>query len=410
MANVKHNILSAARVRTLQKPGTYTDGATLTLRISDTGNKRWVQRISIEGRQRNIGLGAYPAVGLREAREKAQENARDVRDGRNPIEDKKLARKQAKERAAIKTFWEVAQEVIDKNKHVWKPKTHQRWTNTLLHYAVPFIGHKRPRDITNDDIAQVLLPIWTSKPDTATRIRQEMDAIFDYAIAKDWCDWNPAADHILQILPKRPKTRQKHMRSIPYQDLPAALNTVRDSQADILTKLAIEFLALTATRSGEVRQAVWSEVDLKLNQWTIPPERMKAERQHRVPLTDRTITILQQAAEISTGEGLIFPNRNTGRAYSDSAFSKLFRELGISAVPHGTRQCFRNWTSDQPNTDHIMAEVALAHDVGTEVQKAYLTKDMFEKRRIMMQGWTNFLVQGMEQDDRKQTRMALPSG
>ena len=407
MSNIKHQQLKAAKLNTLT-PGIYTDGETLTFLVSETGKRRWIQRITIDHRQRKMGLGSYPAVGLSEARDKARENVRAVRDGRNPIEERKAARKEAKERAAIKTFWEVAQEVIDKNKKGWEKKTEQRWTNTLMCYAVPVIGRKRPRDITNDDVVQVLQPIWTSKPDTATRVRQELDTIFDYAMAKGWCQHNPAGKHILQVLPKRPRTRQNHMKSLPYDDLPAALNAVRDSQADILTKLAIEFLALTAARSGEVRKAIWSEVDLKSNKWTLPPERMKARREHRVPLTDRMIAILQQAAEISTENGLIFPNRNTGRAYSDSAFSKLFRELEIPAVPHGTRQSFTNWTSDQPNTDHIMVDVALAHDVGNEVRKAYLTNDMFEKRRTMMQKWTDFLVQGMDRDDRKQTRMEIP--
>ena len=153
MANVKHELLKAPQVYALKTPGTYTDGATLTLRVSETGNKRWVQRITIEGKQRNIGRGAYPAVGLSAARQKARDNAKAIRDGRNPIEEKRLARKQAKERAATKTFREIALEVIENKRGAWSvPKTEQRWNNTLLNYAVPVIGNKRPRDITTDDI------------------------------------------------------------------------------------------------------------------------------------------------------------------------------------------------------------------------------------------------------------------
>ena len=271
MANVKHNLLSAIKVKTLTTSGTYTDGATLTLRVSDTGNKRWVQRIAIDGKQRNIGLGAYPAVGLAEARTKAQENARAVRESRNPIEEKREARRESRERAALKTFWEIAQEVIEKNNESWTtPKSKQRWTSTLLRYAVPVIGDKWPRDITVSDIEQVLEPIWLSKKDTASRLRQQIGAVFEYAMAREWCQGNPAGTPVLRILPKRPKKGNQHFRTMPYADLPAALNAVHDSTADFSTKLAVEFLALTSGRSGETRKAVWSEIDLAGAKWVIP--------------------------------------------------------------------------------------------------------------------------------------------
>ena len=331
MANVKHNLLSAIKVKTLTTSGTYTDGATLTLRVSDTGNKRWVQRIAIDGKQRNIGLGAYPAVGLAEARTKAQENARAVRESRDPIEEKREARRESRERAALKTFWEIAQEVIEKNNESWTtPKSKQRWTSTLLRYAVPVIGDKRPRDITVSDIEQVLEPIWLSKKDTASRLRQQIGAVFEYAMAREWCQGNPAGTPVLRILPKRPKKGNQHFRTMPYADLPAALNAVHDSTADFSTKLAVEFLALTSGRSGETRKAVWSEIDLAGAKWVIPAARMKSRKEHRVPLSDRVLEILEKARELKSNDDLIFPSRNTGRPYSDSTFSKLFQRTGNS--------------------------------------------------------------------------------
>ena len=408
MANVKHNVLSSAQVKALNTPGTYTDGATLTIRVSNTGNKRWVQRIAIEGKQRNLGLGAYPAVGLAEARTKAQENARAVRENRNPIEEKREARRESRERAAVKTFWEVAQEVVEKNEQLWtSPKSKQRWVNTLLNYAVPVIGDKRPRDIKDTDIEKILEPIWLSMVDTSSRLRRQMGKVFEYAMARKWCEGNPAGTPVLSLLPARPKTEGHHFPTIPYADLPAALNAVHYSKADFSTKLAVEFLALTTGRSGETRKAVWSEIDLAGAKWVIPADRMKSRKEHRVPLSDQALEILEKATELKLNNDLVFPNRNTGKPYSDTTFSKLFKELELFTVPHGMRSCFKNWTMEIPNSDHYMAEIALAHEVGNDVEKAYATSDMFDKRRVMMQQWGDFLGSGMERSRLQQTTMAL---
>ena len=408
MANVKHNLLSAAKVKALDEPGDYTDGATLLLSVSDKGNKSWVQRISIEGRQRKMGLGSYPAVGLAEARKRAQDNARAIREGRNPIEERRAARKEAKERSQIKTFWEITLEVIERNESKWRsPKTKQIWLNGVNRFAVPHIGNKRPRDITTEDIAKILKPIWLDKRETADRLRQQMSATFEHARKRKWCTENPASNDVLDFLPRRPKREKTHHPSMPYTDLPAALNTVRDSHAKPFGKLAIEFLALTAGRVGEVRKATWDEIDLSKKTWTIPGERMKAGKEHRIPLPDRADEILEKAARIGTGEGLLFPNPNRGKPYSDATFSKLFRDLGIPSVPHGVRSCFKNWTMEQPYPDHVMAEIALAHTVGNEVERAYATSDMFEKRRVLMQEWSDFLASGMERSRLQQTTLAL---
>ena len=413
MGNFKHFELSATKVKALIEPGTYTDGDTLGLRITwneERGKlyKQWVQRISIDGRQRNIGLGGYPKVSLGEARKKAQANVALVEKGQNPIDLKRAARKKSIELAEAPTFWEIAEMVIGKNEEIWtSPKSKQRWIHLLQDYAVPVIGKKRPRAITTDDIEEILKPIWVGKKDTANRLRQQMAAVFDHAIAKKWCEGNPAGLHIIRILPARQKGRDRHMRSMPYQDLPGALNDVSMSAADPLCKLAIQFQALTAGRVVEVRKADWSEFDLDSGVWTIPEHRMKSRKEHRVPLSDRMLEILEHAKIPEQDRDWVFPSLTTSRPYSDGTFSKLFRELGIPSVPHGMRSCFKSWAMEQPDYDRDMSEIALSHSVGNEVEQAYARSDMFEKRRYLMQQWTDFLVTGMERSRMKQTTMAL---
>ena len=400
MPKRKYNQLTSAGVRALtaEDAGTHTDGDTLTLRVEKTGSKRWVQRITIDGTQRNMGLGGYPTIGLADARKKARLNVLVVQEGRNPIDEKRKARREAIERAGVMTFWEIAQEVIEKNSEGWTdPKAKTDWTNTLLRYAVPVIGNKRPRDIMASDIQKMLLPIWINKKDTANKVLHRVRATFEYAITMKWCEANPADQRILTILPKRRRGEDKHFRSMPQADLPAALVAIKESIADHSSKLAIEFLALTAARSGEVRKATWSEINLASRTWTVPATRMKARKEHRVPLTDRAVEILEEAAPLTHDCDLVFPNTRIMRPYSDSTFSKLFRELEIPAVPHGMRSCFKNWTRDDlPNPDHVMAEIALAHEVGSAMEKVYGTSDMFEKRRVMMQEWADFLARGTE--------------
>ena len=400
---------SQVKAFTAKHAGTYTDGETLTLRVEKSGSKHWVQRLTINGKQRNIGLGGYPTVGLADARKKARINLTALDAGRDPIAEKKEARREAIDRAGVKTFWEIAQEVIENKSEGWTdPKAETDWTNTLLRYAVPVIGDKRPREVTKTNIQSILMPIWVKKKDTADKVLHRIRAVFEYAIEKDWCELNPASPRIRTLLPKRPRTEDKHFRSMPYQDLPAALVTIQGSIADRSSKLAIELQALTAARSREVRNAKWKEIDLEKRAWTVPADRMKARKEHRVPLSNRMIEILDEVAALNHHGDLVFSNPRSGKPYSDSTFSKLFRELEIPCVPHGMRSCFKNWTRDElPNPDHVMSEIALAHEVGSEVEQAYGTSDMFEKRRVMMQEWEDYLDRGMSRSRLQQTTMAL---
>ena len=272
--------LSAAKVRTILEPGFYADGHGLHLKVDSSGAKRWVQRIVINGKRRDIGLGSAALVSLVEAREAALENRKTARGGGDPIAAKKLSQ-------AILTFKEAAVQVHELNKPTWRNEKHgDQWINTLEKFAYPSIGGKRISTITSADLLSVLSPIWNSHPETARRVKQRISTVMKWAVAKGWRTDNPA-DAIGQALPKHDRSKVKHRTALPYDQVGDAIRKVRGSEAGLATKLAFEFLVLTATRSGETREAVWSEFDLDKKVWTIPAARMKAKKPHRVPLTDR---------------------------------------------------------------------------------------------------------------------------
>jgi integrase len=270
----------------------------------------------------------------------------------------------------------------------WKnPKHAQQWINTLKQYVFPRIGSKKISTISSADILTVLTPIWTSKPETASRVRQRMGAVLKWSIAQGWRVDNPA-EAISQALPKRDKTANNHHTSLPYEQVSNAIQTIQDSSAGIATKLSFEFLILTAARSGEVRGASWDEISG--NTWTIPKSRMKARRSHRVLLSERCMEILAEAERLKDSSGFIFTNGN-GKPLSDATLSKLLREQKIEAVPHGFRSSFRVWASEQTSIPHQVSEFALAHVIGNKAEAAYQRSDLFEKRRTLMTMWADYL-------------------
>ena len=398
MANTKHNLLTATKVRTLTTPGTYTDGDTLTLRVSKTLNKRWVQRITIYGRQRNIGLGAYPAVGLAEARTKAQENARAIRQGRDPIKEKRSARERLEEQDCIPAFREAAAAVIEIYRPTWKSdKTAKQWDGSLNKHVFPAMGDKRISEITTAHVTSILEPIWTKHEDVSRKLFQRMAIIFRHAISKGWRTDNPADERATNGLPKR-RRRRNHFPALPYEEVPAALATIRDSDADLNTKLAFEFMVLTAARSGEVRRAQWDEIDLEKRVRTVPDSLMKMDKEHKIPLSDRAVEILEQARTLTNGE-LVFPTKRSiqkddPRPFSDMAFSMLMKRLGFAAVPHGFRSSFKDWTRERQQGSDIPSELALAHFPEDKVKGAYARSDLLETRRRLMQNWDHFLRTG----------------
>lgn len=376
-----HNALTPMLVRKLNESGFYADGNGLYLKVDKTGAKRWVQRIVINGKRSDLGLGSVSLISLKEARERAIENRKDARDGGDPLADKRKAR-------SIPTFEEAAYAVHEMHLPTWKnPKHAQQWINTLKQYAFPRIGPKRISTISSADVLAVLTPIWTNKPETASRVRQRMGAVLKWSMAQGWRADNPA-EAISQALPKRDKTKSNHHLSLPYEQVLNAIQIVQDSGASIATKLSFEFLVLTATRSGEVRGACWDEINGST--WEIPKSRMKAKRSHRVPLSDRCMDILSAAESLKDSSGFVFTN-GSGKPLSDATLSKLLREQKIEAVPHGFRSSFRVWASEQTSISHQVCEFALAHVIGNKAEAAYQRSDLFEKRRKLMTMWADYL-------------------
>ena len=393
MPRLKHRALTEAGIsKSGLAVGTHTDGGGLTLRVSESGAKRWVLRSTIDGKARNIGLGSYPTVSLAVARKKAADHQASIRDGRDPVAEKRA--KAELERAVSPTFSEVAQTCWATHRPTWRSQKHgQQWLGTLETYAYPVVGHKPVDAVTIADVMTILQPIWTSKHTTASRVRQRMEIVFSYARARGYRSGdNPAGRELIAVLPKQGAQVKEHRRALPYADVPAAVEKVRRSSCFPTTIWAIEFMILTAARSGEVRLATWDEVDWEGKAWTIPAHRMKAGKEHRVPLSDQAIKLLRRAWIWAGGYDAtwMFPSQR-GKVLSDSGLSLVFRRLEIPAVPHGFRSSFRDWAVET-GKDWTLAETALAHRLGTSVEVAYARTTLFEQRRTLMQQWADYLT------------------
>ena len=378
--------LTALSVKSLG-PGFHGDGAGLHLKVDATGSRRWVQRLVVRGKRTDIGIGPASTVSLAEARRQAQENRTIARAGGDPLAE----RQQAK---AIPTFEEAARTVHELFGPTWRnPKHRDQWISTLERYAFPHFGRTKVSEVSSGDVMRALSPIWVGKPETARRTRQRIRKVFSWVIAQGWRKDNPAAE-LQDALPKSDR-RQVHHKALPYQEVPAAIATVKSSHAMAATKLAMEFLVLTAGRSGEIRGATWSEIDIEARTWTIPAARMKAKKDHRVPLSDRAIEILEEAKLLRDEDSdLVFPGGKRGAALSDMTIGKLLRENGIPCVAHGFRSSFRDWAEEATSFPHAVKEAALAHTIPNRTERAYRRTDLFEQRRKMMDAWSVFVSGG----------------
>ena len=381
---------SAVAVRNVRTEGRHSAGETLYLMVWPSARKTWVQRLTIEGKRKDLGLGPYPTVSLAEARKKAQDNLSLVNAGGNPL----AAKQEESALASIPTFEALARQHIAENLGSWRSSKHgAQWSSTLATYAFPTIGALKVNEITRKHVVDALSPIWTSKPETARRVRQRICAVMDRAAALAFIDYNPAGDVINAALAKQPRVKNHH-RALPYDSLPTALRAVQESTASPSVKLAFEMLALTACRSGEVRGMTWDEVDFQEATWTVPETRMKAGRPHRVPLSGRALAILKEARSQSDGDGIVFPAPHTGAVLSDMTFTQLLRRLELDFVPHGLRSSFRDWAAEQTDARHDVVESALAHAVGNATEAAYFRSDLLDLRRMLMEEWSEFLQSG----------------
>jgi integrase len=390
MAMRNSNSLSAAFVRTATAHGAYSDGNGLTLRVDSSG-KRWIQRVTIGGKRHNLGLGGYPVVSLAKARTSAVANALAIREGRNLITEKRQAREESR-KPDKPTFAHAASRVIELRRPTWRNVKHgAQWTSTLETYAYPIIGQKLVDEVTTADILSVLTPIWVDKAETAARVRQRMETVLDWVVAQGWRQDNPASRSITKALPRVRRLKENY-KALPYADVPAALAKVRESTADPSTKLCMEFLILTAVRSGEARMARWNEIDWQERSWTIPPERMKAAREHSVPLSRRAVEVLRAAREISGNDELIFRASRRSKPLSDMTLLRLVQRLEIPCVVHGFRSSFRTWAGELRVADSDVCEAALAHQLDDKTEKAYVRTEFFELRRELMERWAGYIT------------------
>ncbi len=384
----KKGKLTAAFVRTVNRPGVYGDEHGLRLRVYESRtrksiSKHWIWRGTVNGTRRDAGLGSFPYVTLAEAREAAFEYRKIARAGGDPLA--------LKRREDVPTFAEAAETVIAIHRQGWKNtgKSENQWRASLRDYAMPRLGSKGVDQITTADVMAVITPHWHTKNETMQRVRQRIGAVMKWAVAQGFRIDNPAGDAVSAALPKAGTVRQ-HQRALPFTEVGAALDRVKASRAHRGAVLALEFLVLTACRSGEVRHATWTEVDIEAETWTVPASRMKAKRDHRVPLSARALEILHEARGLSNGSGLVFPSAQ-GRAISDHTVSKLLRDLGIEAVPHGFRSSFRDWAAECSDAPREVCELALAHVNSNRVEAAYRRTDLFERRRVLMEEWSAFV-------------------
>ena len=388
---VKHNpinALSAVRVRKEKRPGRYADGQALYLVVDPSGARRWVQRIVIRGKRTDLGIGGWPAVSLAEARETALANRKLAREGGDPRVERR--------RIKMPTFAEAAERVIALRRPDWRhPKTAEHWQSRLRTHAYPILMRMPIDQISSADVLRVLTPVWTAKSETARHVRGYMRDIFDWAIAHEYRTDNPAGDAVRLGL-KRSRRAKIHFKAIHYSAAPAALGAVEASKARTATMLSFVFMVLTAARPGEVREARWEDIDIGIATWTIPAPRMKAEREHRVPLSAKAVKILEEAQKmIHNGSGLVFPSPTTGGPLSDNTHRRMLQGLGVDAVPHGFRSSFRDWAAECTDAPHAVMEAALAHVVPNATVAAYARSDLFNRRRVLMEQWADYLSQSL---------------
>ena len=382
--------LTDAFCRNVAEAGRYADGNGLYLHVEPSGARRWVQRLVVQGRPRALGLGGYGLVSLAEARARALANRKVARGGGDPKTP--AVRPQP---AGVPTFEEAAAQVVDIYSGAWRKggKTASQWRASLRDHVFPHLGDMSVDRVTSADIMAALQPIWTRKHVTARKVHQRIGAVMRWAIAQGYRTDNPAGEPITAALPRRPAP-VRHRRALPHHEVAAAIVTVRGSGAWVGTTLAFELLVLTATRSAEVRLARWREVDLAARVWTIPASRMKAKREHRVPLSGRAVEVLGEAAELrpSPAPHELVLTSVRGRLVDGAAISRLVAELGIAAVPHGFRSSFRDWASERTNHPREVVEAALAHTVRNQTEAAYARSDLFERRRHLMDDWAEYVT------------------
>jgi integrase len=383
--------MSAMAVKALTKQGSYAVGGVpgLNLRVQDGGTRSWVMRYLVDGKRYQMGLGPFPEVGLADARDKARAVRKLCAEGHHPLKHRKVvASQRAAEQAKLKTFKQSAVSYIEAHGHSWKNAKHRaQWESTLENYVYPVMGDLLVQDVGQDHVLKVLEPIWRSKNETAARIRGRIELVLDFAKASGHrTGENPAVwkGHLDKLLPQPSKVKQvTHQRALNFSEMPTFMAALR--KVDGVSARALEFLVLCAVRSGEVRGALWAEIDLVQKVWTIPAQRMKAGVEHRVPLSAAAVDLLKATPQIA-GCQLVFPGRKL-QPLSDMSLTAVIRRMDVDAVPHGFRSTFRDWAGEVTEFPREVAEAALAHTLTNKTEAAYRRGDALDKRRVMMEAW-----------------------
>ena len=380
------------------KPGMYADGGGLYLRVTAEGARNWVLRYMLDRRPRWMGLGPLALYGLADARAKALDARRKRHEGIDPIEARRAERTRHRlDAAKAVSFMQCAENYITSHRAGWRNEKHKyQWTATLGTYAYPAIGALPVQAVDTALVLKVLEPIWTAKPETASRVRQRIENILDFAKVRGYRDGeNPARwrGHLDKLLPARSKVRKvEHLAALPYVELPTFLASLRTRPATAAR--ALEFLILIAARTGEVIGARWNEINLLDKIWTIPAARMKTHREHRVPLSLWAVAILDEMHASRQGDDpheYVFLGPKPGKPLSNMAFLMLLRRMGLEDLTvHGFRATFKTWASERTSAQNEIVEASLAHTIGSKVEQAYQRGDMFEKRRRLMQQWATF--------------------
>ena len=396
------NRLSARHVETLKEPGLYADGGNLYLRIDKAGAKRWTFIYRWRGKRKEMGLGPVRTFRLADARQAAESARKQVAEGVDPAE----ARRASRAVAMGLSFGQVADEVVEALKPGWKnPKHAAQWEMTLREY-VPF-RDKPIAEIDTDDVKKALVPIWLTTPETASRLRGRIERVLDVAKARGLrIGENPARwrGHLAVMLPKQPKLTRGHHAALAYAAMPTFMADLRARHA--MAARALEFTILTASRTSETLEARWSEIDLEEGVWTVPPERMKAGREHRVPLEQSALALLRvlKLPKLKPSD-LVFPGPKRGKPLSTGAMERVLDRMEVDATVHGFRSSFSDWAHEQTQTPDMIIEMCLAHVVGSETSRAYRRGDAFNRRRDLMRLWDQYLVGPADQSS-----VPIPSG
>lgn len=376
--------LTSVQVRNSSKPGKYADGNGLYLIVDASGAKRWLLRTVVHGKRRDIGLGGLKLVSLAEAREEAAKLRKTARAGGDPLAERRAARR------VVPAFGVAAKTVFDSHKASWKNEKHAaQWIGTLEEYAFPVLGKKPVNQIEPADVLKCLTPIWLSKPETARRVLQRIRTVMDWTKASGLRSGDNPVDGVSKVLPKQ-KGSEAHHAALPYAAVPKFIKRLHSADAGAPAKLAFEFMILTATRTSEALNAAWGEVDTKKATWTIPGIRMKAAREHKVPLSPRCLALLKDARKLAGASLLVFPGRSADRPLSNMVFLMTLRRLKVEATAHGFRSSFRDWSSEQTSFPRDVCEAALAHTLKDKTEAAYKRTDLFEKRRELMATWAKY--------------------